>query len=126
MAAGYPEVSPFAAGLSCRCPRCGRGPLFKGLLSLEVRPACDACALQFRFVDSGDGPAVFAILILGFLLLGAALFVEFRLAPPWWVHVVLWVPLTLFVALGFLRPMKATLVALQYRHKAAEGRLDRS
>lgn len=118
------NISPFEAGLACRCPRCGRGALFKGRFSLDVRTACDACDLQFRFVDSGDGPAVFAILLLGFLILGAALFVEFRFTPPWWLHIVLWGPATLLLALGLLRPLKATLIALQFKHKAAEGRLD--
>lgn len=117
-------VSPFAAGLSCRCPRCGRGDLFAGLFSLDVRDACEGCGLKYKFVDSGDGPAVFAIMILGFVILGAALVVEFRFSPPLWVHAVLWVPITLLVAFGLLRPLKGLLIALQFKHKAAEGRLE--
>jgi uncharacterized protein (DUF983 family) len=121
---GDKKVSPIIAGLSCRCPRCGQGALFVGHFSLDVLPACAVCGLEYRFIDSGDGPAVFAIMILGFLILGLALIVEFRLSPPFWVHILLWVPITLFVALGLLRPMKAILIALQYHHKAEEGRLD--
>lgn len=120
------QVSPVAAGLACRCPRCGSGALFKSALSLEVRERCVACGLDLKFVDPGDGPAVFAILILGLVILGGALWVEFRLNPPWWVHVVLWGPITLLVAFGLLRPLKGVLIALQYHHKAEQGRLDQT
>ena len=117
------DVSPYLAGLTCRCPRCGKGALFDGVLSLTVVPKCSSCGLDFKFIDSGDGPAVFAIFILGFVMLGAALILEFTLHPPLWLHVVIWTPVTLLLALGLLRPLKAVLMAMQYRHKAAEGRL---
>ena len=120
-----PTVSPIAAGLSCRCPRCGKGALFAGMLDLSVVERCAQCGLELKFVDPGDGPAVFAIMILGFLILGGALIVEFRLHPPLWVHVVLWTPVTLAVALGLLRPLKGLLIALQYHHKAEQGRLEK-
>ncbi len=115
-------VSPVSAGLRCRCPRCGKGALFKSTWSLDVAQRCADCDLDLRFVDPGDGPAVFAIMILGFLILGAALIVEFKLSPPLWVHVVLWAPVTLVVAFGLLRPLKGVLVALQYHHRAEQGR----
>lgn len=117
----FPPQSPIAAGLTCRCPRCGRAPLFKRLLI--VRESCPVCGLDYRFVDSGDGPAVFGIFILGFLVLGAALVVEFKLEPPVWVHVLLWGIGTPLVALGLLRVLKATLIALQFHNKAEEGRI---
>ena len=113
-----PGVSPVTAGLSCRCPRCGKGALFKGALTLDVRERCPVCGLDLTFVDPGDGPAVFAIMLLGLLILGGALIVEFKLSPPLWVHVVLWAPVTLVVALGLLRPLKGVLIALQHHHKA--------
>ena len=119
------KVSPIAAGLACRCPRCGKGAIYAGRFDLAIAGRCPACGLDLRFVDPGDGPAVFAIMILGFLILGAALLVEFRLHPPAWVHAVLWVPITLIVALGLLRPLKAVLIALQYHHKAEPGRLSK-
>lgn len=124
MTTKQPDIAPLAAGFACRCPRCGKGALYASATSLDVLPRCAACGLDYKFIDSGDGPAVFAIMILGLVILGSALIVEFRLSPPWWVHVLLWVPATLVVALGLLRPMKATLIALQYKHKAAEGRRD--
>ena len=109
-------------GLNCRCPRCGVGALFTSAWSLEVRKSCSACNLDYAFADSGDGPAVFAIMLLGFLMLGAALILEFKVGPPWWVHAI-WAPVTMGLALAMLRPMKAILIALQYKHKAEQGRL---
>ena len=116
------KVSPIVAGLSCRCPRCGKGRLFTATFGLTVAERCAACGLELEFVDPGDGPAVFAIMILGFLILGGALLVEFKLHPPPWLHAVLWPPITLVVALGLLRPLKGLLIALQYHHKAEQGR----
>ena len=109
-------------GLTCRCPRCGKGKLFRGFL--DVRPSCEACGLDYGFIDAGDGPAVFVILLAGFVVVGSALVVEFKYAPPFWVHALLWGPLILAVTLLPLRPMKGLLIALQYHHKAAEGRTD--
>jgi len=112
-------------GLACRCPRCGEGRLYAGFLSL--RPSCTACGLDYAFIDSGDGPAVFIILIAGAIVVGAALIVEVKYQPPFWVHAALWAPLILATTLAPLRPMKSLLIALQFHHKAAPGRLvDRS
>ncbi|MGE0629662.1 MAG: DUF983 domain-containing protein [Hyphomicrobiaceae bacterium] len=116
-------VSPYAAGVMCRCPRCGKGSLFAGRFGLDVAERCPECGLELKFVDPGDGPAVFAIMILGFLILGAALIVEFSLHPPLWLHVVIWMPVTLVVAVGLLRPLKGLLIALQFHHKAELGQL---
>lgn len=108
-------------GLICRCPRCGRGSLYAGFLSL--RPACAACACDYAFIDAGDGPAVFIILIAGFIVVFAALIVEVKYQPSFWVHAALWLPLILLVTIAPLRPMKSLLIALQFHHKAQEGRL---
>jgi uncharacterized protein (DUF983 family) len=116
-----PAVSPYLAALTCRCPRCGKGKLFSGFLALA--PRCEACGLDYAFIDAGDGPAVFIIMIAGFIVVGAALFVEVRYQPPFWVHAALWLPLILATTLLPLRPMKALLIALQFHHRAAEGRL---
>jgi len=115
-----PTTSALAAGLRGRCPRCGRGALFRK--GLGLRDKCESCGLSYAFADSGDGPAVFAIFILGFVILGGALLVEFKLHPPVWVHVVLWGIATPLLAFFLLRLLKATLIALQYKHKAEEGR----
>lgn len=119
----YAPVSPLSAGLSCRCPRCGKGKLFKGFL--DIAPRCEACGLDYTFIDAGDGPAVFVILFGGFVVVAMAFFVEATWQPPLWVHALLWVPAILLVTLGLLRPFKGVLVAMQYRNKAAEGKLER-
>jgi uncharacterized protein (DUF983 family) len=110
----YPPVSPLRAALSCRCPRCGRGRLFTALLT--VRPSCEVCGLDLSGQDAGDGPAVLVILLLGLLVVGLAAVVEIEFAPPVWVHLVLWTPLILVGAVAMLRPFKAGMIALQYRH----------
>ena len=109
-------------GIRGRCPRCGEGKLYQGFLGLK--PKCESCGLDYGFADAGDGPAVFGILIGGFIVVFAAMIVEIMYQPPYWVHAALWVPLILIVTLGPLRPIKGVLIALQYHHKAAEGRLE--
>jgi uncharacterized protein (DUF983 family) len=118
-----PNVLPIGRGLRGRCPRCGEGSLFQGFLGLRAR--CERCGLDFGFADSGDGPAVFGILIGGFIVVFAAMAVEIMYQPPYWLHAVLWLPLILIVTLLPLRLIKGLLIALQYHHKAAEGRLER-
>ena len=107
------------AALLCRCPRCGRGKLFDGLLT--VREKCAVCGLDLSAHDAGDGPAVFVILILGAIVVGLAFVVERRFEPPLWVHGILWLPVTLGGALLMLRPLKAWLLGEQYRHRALGG-----
>ncbi|MBX3529189.1 MAG: DUF983 domain-containing protein [Rhizobiaceae bacterium] len=120
--AHWPPVDPIKAGLSGRCPRCGEGRLFKGFLA--VGAGCGVCGLDYSYADAGDGPAVFVILIIGFVVVGLALWMEVSLNPPLWVHFLLWIPLTLVLSLTALRLIKGVLLTLQYRNKAAEGRLD--
>jgi uncharacterized protein (DUF983 family) len=116
---GY--ASPLLAGLLCRCPRCGKGPLYRSFLGLGG--SCTLCGLDYSFADAGDGPAVFIMLIVGFIVTGGALIVEILYEPPYWLHALLWIPLAIGLPLLILRPLKALLIALQYAHKAAEGRL---
>jgi uncharacterized protein (DUF983 family) len=111
-----------ATGLRLRCPRCGQGRLFKGLLTVVER--CPVCQLDLQAHDSGDGPAVFIIFILGFIVVPLALWVEFRFEPPFWVHLLLWPVLLLGGTIGLLRPLKAMMVAQQYRHRSTESDLD--
>jgi uncharacterized protein (DUF983 family) len=108
-------------GLAGRCPRCGEGALFSGFL--KVAPRCDKCGQDFTSADSADGPAFFVMSISGFIVVIAALVVEVVYQPPYWVHALLWVPLILVLTIAPLRPVKGLLIALQYHHKAAEGRL---
>ncbi|MES0869252.1 DUF983 domain-containing protein [Pseudovibrio sp. SCP19] len=115
-------ANPLSVGLRGKCPRCGEGPLFQGLLKL--RASCSRCGLTYDFADSGDGPAVFAILILGFILVGGVLFVEFAYQPPLWLHMIIWAPVTVVLSITLLRVLKGLLIALQYKNNAAEGKLD--
>lgn len=110
------------AGLRCRCPRCGKGRLFRGLLTVAGR--CSECDLDFGPHDTGDGPAVFVILILGALVVPLAFGLEVLFEPPNWVHFVVWTPVIIGLAIAMLRPMKAMLVALHYknlRHEYENG-----
>ena len=83
-------------GLRGRCPHCGEGRLFSGFLGL--RPKCERCGLDYRFADSGDGPAIFVILGAGFVVVFAALIVEVLYRPPFWLHAALWLPLILLTS----------------------------
>jgi uncharacterized protein (DUF983 family) len=117
--AGEPKNSPVSLVkviAACRCPRCGQGKLFQGLL--KVRPTCEVCGLELARHDAGDGPTVFVIFVLGALFVGLAVWVEFRFAPPLWVHLLLWPALILHATLGAMRPAKAALIALEYRNRA--------
>ncbi len=113
--------SSILTGLACRCPRCGKGKLFQGFLT--VAPRCEHCGLDYSFVDSADGPAFFVMFFAGFIVAGTALATEILYEPPYWVHALLWPPLILLTCLAPLRPVKGLLIALQYHHKAEEGRL---
>lgn len=114
----YPPLSPFRTGLASRCPRCGQGRLFAGFLT--VAPHCTVCGLDLSKQDSGDGPAVFIIFILGAVVVPLVFWVEFTYEPSIWLHMVIWVPVILGGALGLLRPMKAVMIALQFRNKASD------
>lgn len=119
----YPPVEPFSTGLRGHCPRCGQGKLFDGYL--KVKPRCAACGLDNAFADSGDGPVVFVLLIVGFVVLGLALWMEVNLSPPLWLHFLLWIPLATVFGLVLTRMLKGVLIALQYRNKARPGEIDR-
>ena len=111
-------------GLPGRCPRCAKGALFGGPFTLSVAPSCAVCGLDYTFADAGDGPAIFAIFILGFLVLGGALIAEFKFGVPGWLHVALWGLVTPALALLLLRWLKSQLIMQQLKHDAGEGRAD--
>jgi uncharacterized protein (DUF983 family) len=115
----WPTLSPLATGLAGKCPRCGKGDLFRAFLT--VRDACPVCHLDLRGHDAGDGPAVFVILGLGALIVPLALWLEFTRQPPLWVHAVIWIPVILVATLVPLRLIKGLLVAQQYRHRSTSG-----
>jgi uncharacterized protein (DUF983 family) len=120
---GRDKVDPIVAGLRGRCPRCGEGRLFAGAFKLAER--CGRCDLDYAFADAGDGPVVFVILIVGFVVVGLALWAEVSFGLPLWLHFLLWIPLAVALSLVVLRLSKGVLVTLQFRNRAAEGRIDR-
>jgi len=115
----YPTLTVGQTGMKGKCPRCGRGRLFSSFLTTADK--CERCDLDFAFIDSGDGPAVFVIFIVGFLAVVGVLMTEVMFTPPIWLNMMIWMPLTLFLCLIFLRPLKGLLIAQQYQRKAAEG-----
>lgn len=112
--------SPLELALKGRCPRCGDGALFDGIV--KFAPKCRACGLDFAAFNVGDGPAAFLILIVGAIVTVGAIWLELSASPPWWVHLV-WVPVALALTLVGLRAGKAWLLAQEYKHRAREGRI---
>jgi uncharacterized protein (DUF983 family) len=107
-----------AAALFGCCPRCGARTLFAGLISFA--PRCSACDLDYSRFNVGDGPAAFLTLGVGAIVTILALWVELAAEPAWWVHVILWLPLTVVLVLGGLRLSKALLLIREYRADARE------
>jgi uncharacterized protein (DUF983 family) len=112
---------PLEVGLKGLCPRCGAKTLFEGLASFA--PKCRACQLDLGTFNVGDGPAAFLTLIVGALVTGLAIALELSVQPPFWVHILLWVPITAIAVIGTLRIAKGMLLAAEYRNSAREGRV---
>ncbi len=118
--AGAP--APFDCGLRGLCPRCGAPTLFAGVIAFA--PRCGACGLDFAAFNVGDGPAAFLTLGIGTVITVLAIWLELAVAPPWWVHVLLWLPLTIGGVVGSLRVAKGALLAVEVARGAREGRID--
>lgn len=112
-----PDPGPIKHALACRCPKCGAGKLYPALFDLRLNERCPSCGLDLSQSDSADGPAVFLIFILGVLLVPAALLVDHLMMPPLWVHVVIWGAVGLGLILATLKPLKAYIIGLQYKHR---------
>jgi uncharacterized protein (DUF983 family) len=115
------EPTTVAVALRGLCPRCAAGTLHSGLAGFA--PKCRACGLDFAGFNVGDGPAAFLILIVGAIVTALAVALELGAEPPFWVHILLWLPLTTGLVVGSLRLAKGLLLALEYRHRAREGRV---
>lgn len=100
-----------------RCPRCGEGKLFKPGITLAVADHCDKCGLQLAKNDSGDGPAVFLIFLLGFSLVPAALLVDALFRPPVWAHGIIWTIAALIICGFTLQPCKALTIGIQFKYR---------
>ena len=113
-----PSIPIAEAALRCACPRCGKGPLFRGFLT--VAPECSACGLSLVEHDTGDGPAVFLIFILGAIAVPFAFWIQFTFETSPWVPILISGALVIGLGLLMLRPAKALMVALQYTHRREE------
>ena len=112
-------TNPILAGLLCRCPVCGKGPLFEGFL--KVRKACRACSADLSKAESGDGPVVFILLIVGAIGCAGLLFTELNARLPVALVLAIWIPITVGLSLGVMRPFKALMIAAQFHFKASES-----
>jgi uncharacterized protein (DUF983 family) len=117
---GQPSIA--SAALFGSCPRCGARTLFAGSL-VQFAEKCGSCRLDLQQFNVGDGPAAFLTLIIGALITGLALWVESAFHPPFWVHIVLWIPITAGAVIWGLRAGKAALLAAEFQRSAGEGRL---
>lgn len=113
------KVSPLSAGLGCRCPECGEGPVFKSYLGLA--PNCTSCGADFSKADAGDGPAFFVMFLVGILVTPPVLVVQVAFDPPAWMQMLIWTPVIILVAVWLLRPFKSLLFALQWTNKAEQA-----
>jgi uncharacterized protein (DUF983 family) len=111
-----PDTALIKTGWACKCPKCGIGNIYQSGLTLTLRDECPHCGLNLAANDSADGPAVFLIFILGFALVPIALILDALFVIPLWAHAILWTVVALAITLGSLRPLKAYIIALQYKH----------
>ena len=116
------EPTILQAGLRGLCPRCGAATLF-GRHWIKFEPRCAACGLDFTAFNVGDGPAAFLTLILGTIIMAAAIVLELTVHPPLWLHLLIWLPVTFAGVIWSLRLAKAALLCAEYRNRAEEGRL---
>ena len=114
----FKQAGVVRAALACRCPRCATGHLFAGPISL--RPACENCGLDFSRMDVGDGFVVPILMVMGFIVVGAAIWVDFTYSPPLWLHAIIWPPVTLILAVGMTRYLKSFLAVQQYHVRKSE------
>jgi uncharacterized protein (DUF983 family) len=117
----WPRLEPISTGIRGLCPRCGKGHLFEGFLSL--RDSCEVCGLDYGFADPADGPAFFVICFGCVPSVVFTLLLQIHFNPPFWVHLLTSLPVLLITCLAPLRPLKGWLVCSQYFYKAREGRL---
>ena len=108
-------VQALLTGFRCRCPNCGQGKLFRAFL--KVVDHCEVCGEDFSHQRADDAPAYFTILITGHIVVPLALLVETEFSPAYWIHWLLWLPLTLGMALGLLQPIKGAIVGWQWAHR---------
>ena len=114
------DVDLIKISMACKCPRCHKGAIYKSGFTVDLLDECAECSLDLTKNDSADGPTVFLIFVLGFLLVPMALIFEAYVAPPLWVHAVLWGVVALAATIGALKPLKSYIIALQFKHRPGD------
>ena len=117
--ANYAPVDPTQTGLKGKCPRCGQGMLFDGML--KIKPQCSNCGLDYSALDVGDGAVVFVVMFANIIVLGGALALENTFSPPLWLHILIWPIVIIALCIWLTRLIKGVLLAHQYTRKAAPG-----
>ncbi|MDD7910695.1 MULTISPECIES: DUF983 domain-containing protein [Pseudovibrio] len=105
-------ASAMAKGGLLKCPSCGNGKMFESFL--KVKQSCDACGEELHHHRADDAPPYFTIFIVGHIVVALCLAVEMAFFPPLWLHMALWLPLTVVMSLAMLPPIKGSLVGLQW------------
>lgn len=95
-----------------RCPACGEGKLFRAYL--KVVDTCPHCGEDLHHQRADDAPPYFTMVIVGHVVIAGVLVLEKAYAPPSWVHLALWLPLTVILSLWLLPRVKGALVGLQW------------
>ena len=124
MTSGRPETNKGQPGIGQAalfglCPRCGEKTMFDGVLAFSGK--CSSCGLDYSRFNVGDGPAALVTLVVGTITVGLAIWLQLSVEPPWWVHALLWIPLTFALVIGLLRITKAGLLASEYGNDAREA-----
>ena len=113
------RIDPIRAGLLCRCPNCGRGPLYAGFLKVVDR--CEACGFDYSRLNTGDGAAIFIMQIAGGIVVFGALYAMIAWNPPIWLLLLITLPLVAGLSIGLMRPGKGVMIALQMRNKSGQS-----
>jgi uncharacterized protein (DUF983 family) len=100
-------------GLRGVCPACGGAKIFQGWL--RVRAACPACTAPLGALRADDAPPYVVIFIVGHLVIGTQVMLERVVVLSAWTEAAIFLPLTLVLALGLLRPVKGAVLGLMLR-----------
>lgn len=107
------------AALLGLCPDCSEPTMFDGVLAFS--PRCEGCGLDYSRFNVGDGPVALVTLLVGAITVGLAMWLQLSVEPPWWVHALLWIPITVALVVGGLRITKGLLLVTEYRNDAREA-----
>ncbi|WP_291843808.1 DUF983 domain-containing protein [Bradyrhizobium sp.] len=99
-------------GFRCRCPRCGEGRMFRAFL--KTADDCPSCGLDLTPHRADDLPAYLVIVVVGHMVVPAALWIETNYSPEVWLQLAIYLPLTFALSMLLLQPVKGAVVGLQW------------